>query len=185
MTLTQDLSGPPQSCQAARQFKSNIELYGDTHVQCKHREGVIFPLHDMAHGQCCCFQTTGAWHFFQRLKSNAGITLSLQQKSIPEMLHKMHQQAQPDKGVTRLHSQMLLIHPSHAWSLRLEIIHLPGKERNKNILRHQATEMLHKHYCFCNIYQGCLSRLWFFSWDPASWVVKDRPWNTIQVLKDS
>lgn len=122
---------------------------------------------------------------FIRLKSNAAITLSLQQKSIPEMLHKMHQQAQPDKGVTRLHSQMLLIHPSHAWSLRLEIIHLPGKERNKNILRHQATEMLHKHYCFCNNYHGCLSRLGFFSWDPASWVVKDRPWNTIQVLKDS
>lgn len=37
---------------------------------------------------------------FERLKSNAAITLSLQQKSMPEMLRKMHQQAQPDKGVT-------------------------------------------------------------------------------------
>lgn len=37
---------------------------------------------------------------FTRLKSNAATTLSFQQKSIPEMLHKMHQQAQPDKGVT-------------------------------------------------------------------------------------
>lgn len=37
---------------------------------------------------------------FKRLKSNAAITLSLQQKSMPEMLRKMHQQAQPDKSVT-------------------------------------------------------------------------------------
>lgn len=37
---------------------------------------------------------------FIRLKSNVAITLSLQQKSIPEMLCKMHQQAQSAKGVT-------------------------------------------------------------------------------------
>lgn len=103
MTLTQDLLGPPQSCQAARQFKSNPELYGDAHLLCKHWKGVIFlsVTWHMVSVAASSLQGLGTcFKAFIRLKSNAAITLSLQQKSIPEMLCKMHQEAQPYKGMT-------------------------------------------------------------------------------------
>lgn len=94
MTLTQDLSGPPQSLQAARQFKSNLELCGDTHANIgKELLSLSMTWHVVSVAASRLQGLGTSFKAFIRLKSNAAMTLSLQQKSIPEMLQKKHQQA--------------------------------------------------------------------------------------------
>lgn len=94
---------------------------------------IFLPLCDMAHDQCCCFQTTGAWHFFYSLYkveikccNNSFTTAKVCQKCYAKCTSK---HSQTRVWPVRHPSQILLIHLSHVWSLRLEIIHLPGKER--------------------------------------------------------
>lgn len=125
-------------------------------------KGIFFPFvtwHTICVAASSLQELGTSFKAFIRLKSNAAIT--------PSLLHKYPRSGMQNAPLSvarwqcyqsdTLPKSWLSISPMCDWQDGKSSIFFVKKE--KKILKYQATEELQKHYWFCNIYHGNLSRL--------------------------
>lgn len=126
-------------------------------------KGIFFPFvtwHTICVAASSLQELGTSFKAFIRLKSNAAIT--------PSLLHKYPRSGMQNAPVSvarwqcyqsdTLPKSWLFISPMCGWQDGKSSIFFVKKEKKKT-LKYQATEELQKHYWFCNIYHGNLSRL--------------------------
>lgn len=126
-------------------------------------KGIFFPFvtwHTICVAASSLQELGTSFKAFIRLKSNAAIT--------PSLLHKYPRSGMQNALVSvarwqcyqsdTLPKSWLSISPMCDWQDGKSSIFFVKKEK-KTTLKYQATEELQKHYWFCNIYHGNLSRL--------------------------
>lgn len=126
-------------------------------------KGIFFPFvtwHTICVAASSLQELGTSFKAFIRFKSNAAIT--------PSLLHKYPRSGMQNAPVSiarwqcyqsdTLPKSWLSISPMCDWQDGKSSIFFVKKEKKKT-LKYQATEELQKHYWFCNIYHGNLSRL--------------------------
>lgn len=127
-------------------------------------KGIFFPFvtwHTICVAASSLQELGTSFKAFIRLKSNAAIT--------PSLLHKYPRSGMQNAPLSvarwqcyqsdTLPKSWLSISPMCDWQDGKSSIFFVKKEKKKKTLKYQATEELQKHYWFCNIYHGNLSRL--------------------------